>query len=227
MKTVEPFERLSRDRKRLKHRLLLCLFLAILLLLAWTPLGYLPLGVLKLTLLHIPVLLGGFLLGMRAGAGLGLAFGVTSICINTLYPGLLSFAFSPMIPVYGQNQGSLAAILVALLPRILLGVFAGGMHLVFASCKKRKATPLQRPALWGIGFVGAALGTVLHTACVFALLLLCFGGELGALSLTRQMGTLRFLSAVCWVNGLPEALLAGILVPSLYLPLSKRLETWE
>ena len=53
---------------------------------------------------------------------LGLAFGGTSLLINTLTPSLLSFAFSPFIPVIGTQHGSLWALVIVFIPRLLVGI---------------------------------------------------------------------------------------------------------
>lgn len=51
---------------------------AIILVMAFTPLGYLKVGVVSITLLTIPVAIGAVLVGPSAGAILGLIFGLTS-----------------------------------------------------------------------------------------------------------------------------------------------------
>ena len=51
---------------------------AIILLMAFTPLGYLQLGPVKMTFIMIPVAVGAMTLGEKTGAFLGLVFGITS-----------------------------------------------------------------------------------------------------------------------------------------------------
>ncbi|MDI7883453.1 ECF transporter S component, partial [Salmonella enterica subsp. enterica serovar Anatum] len=90
-----------------KQLTLTAIFLSIIILFSFTPLGFINLGFIKATLVHVPVIIGAIVLGPRIGAFLGLAFGLLSMTINTITPSVLSFAFSPFIPVYGTNDGSL------------------------------------------------------------------------------------------------------------------------
>ena len=51
---------------------------AIIVLMAFTPLGYLQIGPVKMTFIMIPVAVGAMTLGEKTGAFLGLVFGITS-----------------------------------------------------------------------------------------------------------------------------------------------------
>ena len=77
------------------------LMMAIVILLANTPLGMIQLPIIKATTVHIPVIIGAVLLGPAAGAVLGGTFGVCSLISNTMAPTLLSFAFSPFMSMSG------------------------------------------------------------------------------------------------------------------------------
>ena len=46
----------------------MALFAAIIVILAFTPLGYIPLGVITPTTVHIPVIIAGIILGWKKGA---------------------------------------------------------------------------------------------------------------------------------------------------------------
>ena len=61
----------------------LALFIAIVLAMAFTPLGYFRAAGLEITLLMIPVTVGAIVLGPKAGAILGLTFGLTSFAISS------------------------------------------------------------------------------------------------------------------------------------------------
>ena len=106
---------------KIKEFTLTAIFLSIILLFAFTPIGFIHLGVIKATLIHIPIIIASIILGPRIGALLGLVFGFTSIAVNTISPSLLSFAFSPAIPVIGTSQGSFWALFIALVPRVIIG----------------------------------------------------------------------------------------------------------
>ena len=62
---------------------LTALFTAIIVIMAFTPLGYIPLVVINATIIHIPVILGALFLGPKKGAFLGFVFGLTSLINNT------------------------------------------------------------------------------------------------------------------------------------------------
>ena len=57
---------------------LTALFVAIIVVMASTPLGFIPLVVINATTLHIPVIIGSIFLGPKKGGFLGGVFGLTS-----------------------------------------------------------------------------------------------------------------------------------------------------
>lgn len=105
----------------------LALMGAILLILMFTPLGYIPVGVLRITTMHVPVILTACILGVKEGMAMGCLFGISSIVINTINPTVTSFVFSPFIEV-GGIHGNVYSLLIALVPRILIGLVAGFIY---------------------------------------------------------------------------------------------------
>ena len=99
---------------------LTAMFLAIMILLAVTPLGFIPIGPINATTMHIPVIIASIVLGPRLGGFLGGTFGLISMIRSTVIQTPLSFVFSPFIPVIGTDHGSLKALLIAFIPRILI-----------------------------------------------------------------------------------------------------------
>ena len=63
---------------------LTALFAAIIIIMAFTPLGYIPLVVINATIIHIPVILGSLFCGPKKGGFLGFIFGLTSFIKNTV-----------------------------------------------------------------------------------------------------------------------------------------------
>ena len=110
------------------------LMAAIVIVLANTPLGMIQLPIIKATTVHIPVILGAILLGPGAGAILGAVFGICSLVSNTMAPTLLSFAFSPFLSTTGI-PGALKAIWISVGCRILIGVAAGWLWVLFTKIK--------------------------------------------------------------------------------------------
>ncbi len=103
---------------------LLALFTAIIIIMAFTPLGYIPLVVINATIIHIPVILGALFLGPKKGAFLGFVFGFTSFINNTFKAVTASaFVFSPILAanVVGVS-GIFKSLYICFVPRILVGV---------------------------------------------------------------------------------------------------------
>ncbi len=126
---------------------LTALFAAIIIIMAFTPLGYIPLVVINATTIHIPVILGAIFCGPKRGAFLGFIFGFTSFIKNTLMPSSLSaFVFSPVLAynVVGAS-GIFKSLVICFVPRILVGVvpffvYIGVKKLVEATDKKTTQT---------------------------------------------------------------------------------------
>ena len=83
--------------KKMDVRLLsqMALLTALMLVMAFTPLGYIPLPFMNATTMHIPVIIGACLLGPKMGGILGGLFGMTSVLKATITPNLTSFVFTP------------------------------------------------------------------------------------------------------------------------------------
>ena len=103
---------------------LTALFTAIIVIMAFTPLGYIPLVVINATIIHIPVILGALFLGPKKGAFLGFVFGLTSFINNTFKAATASaFVFSPVLAanVVGIS-GVFKSMYICFVPRILVGI---------------------------------------------------------------------------------------------------------
>lgn len=123
------------------------LFMAIIIIMAFTPLGYIPLVVINATIIHIPVILGSLFCGPKKGAFLGFVFGFTSFIKNTIMPSSLSaFVFSPILAssVVG-TAGIFKSLFICFVPRILVGVLP---YFVFMLIKK--ALTSEKKKLWGL-----------------------------------------------------------------------------
>lgn len=110
--------------ERTYELVLMALFTAIIIIMAFTPLGYIPLVVINATIIHIPVILGALFLGPKKGAFLGFVFGFTSFLNNTFKAVTPSaFVFSPVLAanVVGVS-GIFKSLYICFVPRILVGV---------------------------------------------------------------------------------------------------------
>lgn len=126
----------------------LALFAAILLLLAFTPLGYikLPTG-LSITIIGIPVIVGAITIGPVGGAILGAIFGLTSFA--------QAFGADPFgVLLLGINP--IGLFVTCMVPRILMGLFTG---LIFKGLKKIDKTKFLSYLITSIA--GSLLNTIL------------------------------------------------------------------
>ncbi|MGY3704654.1 ECF transporter S component [Vagococcus martis] len=191
-----------------KRLTLTAIFLAIIIVFSFTPLGFINLGFIKATLVHIPVIIGGIVLGPRIGAFLGLSFGLLSMTINTMTPSALSFAFSPFIPVLGTNNGSLWAIVIALIPRILTGVVP---YFIYKWLKSTNKVP-DKLSL----FLSGVAASMVNTLLVMNLIYLVFQDAYSQLKgVAIGSGLYKAVLSVIFINGVPEALVAGIAVSAI------------
>lgn len=143
---------MSNTSSKVRETALTAVLAAIVLLMAFTPLGYLRLGPMSITLLVIPVVIGGITLGPVRGGFLGAVFGATSFaqCFMGDVSGAAMVAISP-----------LATALACFIPRILIGVVAG---FLFPAIKKvSKSTPV---AFIATAVAGTLTNTILFIAMV-------------------------------------------------------------
>lgn len=181
------------------------LMAAIVIVLANTPLGMIQLPIIKATTVHIPVILGAILLGPGAGAILGAIFGICSLVSNTMAPTLLSFAFSPFLSTTGI-PGALKAIWISVGCRILIGVVAGWLWVLFTKIKLN-----QFIALPIVGFVGSMVNTVTVMGSIYFLFAQQYA-EAKEVAFTAVFG---LVMGTVTASGIPEAIAAAILVLAL------------
>ena len=178
------------------------LMAAIVVVLANTPLGLIPLPITKATTVHIPVIIGAILLGPTAGAILGGVFGICSMISNTMTPALTSFAFSPFLSTTGI-LGAVKAIWVSVGCRILIGLIAGWLWLILKRIKTRQM-------LWlaVTGFVGSMVNTLSVMGSIYFL----FAEQYAQAKEVAVSAVWGLIIGTITVSGIPEAIIAAILV---------------
>lgn len=189
---------------------LLGVLIAIQVVLTMANIGLIPLPFIKATILHIPVIIGAVLLGPVEGMILGLSFGIMSIVMNTVQPGVTSFVFSPFITV-GGNTGNFASLFVAIVPRVLIGLTAYYSYKFV--CKFDKS---RMVAYSVAGLVGALTNTILVMGSIYVL----FGEQYAAAKDIPFSALFGAIMAIVGTNGVPEAIGAAIIVPALCKPLN-------
>lgn len=178
---------------------MLALFTALTILLAFVPyLGYITIGPFSITTVHIPVIIGAVILGPAAGAFLGCVFGITSIIQATMQMPITAFMFSPFVPF-----GNFYSVIIALVPRILVGVFAAYVFRLIKIKDKRGYF-----ASLAAGLVGALTNTIFVLGGAY----LFFGQHFSDVQKIPLQNLLKVLLGVVATNGILEAVFAAVAV---------------
>ncbi|MCL2356320.1 MAG: ECF transporter S component [Defluviitaleaceae bacterium] len=199
------------------------LFGAIIFLLTFTPLGFPQIPLIgSATIIHIPVIIGAILMGPKYGAILGFMFGLSSfIFASTLSMALNAFAFTPLRPVPGTDSGSPWSLLVAFVPRILVGVV---VPLAFYGMKKIKVPDVLNMAISAV--IGSATNTLLVLHMLYFMFREPWGYARAVAGVELPQITYAFVAGIITGFGIPEAIAAAVIVPAVGVPLlmlSKRL----
>lgn len=193
---------MSKHKSDTRYMAMLAMLCGVLLVMGMTGIGFIPLPVIKATTMHIPVILGAVLLGPAAGAVLGGLFGLCSIWVNTVTPGLLSFAFSPFMTTEGFS-GILKSIWIALGCRILFGLAAGWLWRISKKIFGNDYAALP---------VTAAIATILHTLLVMGSIYLLLAQQYAAAKNVAFSAVFGLIMGTVTAAGIPEAIAAAILV---------------
>ena len=191
----------NKEKKGTSWMVSVALMAAIIIVLANTTLGMIQLPIIKATTVHIPVIIGAILFGPLAGAILGGVFGICSLVSNTMAPTLLSFAFSPFLA--SNLAGVLKALWISVGCRILIGVAAGWIWILFRKIKLNTYV-----ALAITGFAGSMVNTIMVMGSIYFLLAQQYA-EAKEVAVTAVFG---LIMGTVTASGIPEALAAAVLV---------------
>lgn len=181
------------------------LIVAIIVVMAFTPLGYFRTAGLEITLLMIPVTVGAIILGANAGAIFGLTFGLTSFAIAS------SSTFGATL----LNISPLKTFILCVGARVIAGWLAG---VTFKVTKKLKygfeITSLLGPLYNTIFFMGMLVGFFYNTEYIQQM-----ATVLGAAN------PITFIIAFVGLQGVVEAIvcfiISGLISRNLYKVLNK------
>lgn len=185
------------------------LFTAIIFVLAMVPgLGYIPVGVVRATTVHIPVIIASLIFGPQKGAILGGMFGLTSLIINTVNPTVTSFVFSPALAMEMAGvKGAVMSLIICFVPRILIGIVP---YYVYGGIRKlmKRRTKSMLPALG----VAAIAGSMTNTLLVMNLIYVLFGKQYAIAKEMPYEALYGTILGIIGMNGIPEAIVAAVLV---------------
>jgi len=204
------------DRRKLLLLAQFSVLLAIEAIVCFTPLGSLPaLGPIVATLSHVPVILTAILLGPWAGALMGFFFGLFSFLVWTFTPPspVVAFAFTPFYSL-GAFRGNVWSLVICFVPRILIGLAAGG---VFALLTKKPGKKMEIPA----AALGGVLGSLTNTFLVLGGIWLFFGRPYAEAAGFAYETILTVIGGTVLASGLPEAAIGGFLAAAVALPVRR------
>lgn len=175
---------------------------AIVVLMAFTPVGYLQIGLVKMTFIMIPVAVGAITLGEKSGAFLGLVFGITSF-VQCFGLDIFGTTLMSINPIY--------TFIMCIVPRIALGYLCGLVYKALAKFKK------------GVAVVVASLSApIFNTVFFMTLLMLFFGNSDYIMSMRAGTENLwAFLVAFVGLNGVMEILTTTVIAPPVALAVEK------
>jgi uncharacterized membrane protein len=175
----------------------------------FTPFGFINLGFINATTIHVPVIIGSILLGPHAGACLGFMFGLASFIRATVSPTILSFAFSPFVPVPGIGHGSPWALAICFIPRILVGVapwYADRALRFFRGWLKPRVVPL---------FISGVIGSITNTILVMHMMFFLFKDAFAQARNIPSDTVYKAVIAIITAHGIPEAIVAGVMAAAI------------
>ena len=183
-------------------------FIAIIAVMSFTPIGYLKFGIVEITLIAIPVAFGGTLLGKWGGLLLGTAFGVSSFiqCFGASGFGATLLSISPV-----------KTFIVCMLPRMALGFFSAW---IFEAMSKKVNAPVS-------GVVSFLSAAIINTVGFVGLLAAFFYNTEYIQSIAEQLGATNvfvFAALFAGTNALIEAAACGA-CGAVLAPLSKKLKS--
>lgn len=172
----------------------LSLLVAIIFLMAFTPIGYLRTPLFSITFIMIPVVIGSILLGPAAGAFLGGIFGITSA---------LQYFAGDQTAILFVSINPILYVILCLVPRIFDGWICG---YIFRWLKKVDKSKFQI-----LSYTLTSLSAALINTVFFVGLMLLFYTESVTSWAAGQNVIMYLLTGVIGFNGVIEALVCMLL----------------
>lgn len=185
---------MKNNDKRTLFMVELALLIAIIFVMAFTPLGYFRTPGLSITFLTVPVAVGAIILGPAGGAVCGLAFGITSFiqCFSAGSFGMMLFSINPV-----------GTAITCMVPRVLEGWLCG---LIFQAARKTVKK--------GAYYIASLACPLLNTVLFMSSLVLFFYNTEYIQGLASGLGTTNpflFVVAFVGVQGAIEAAVCFVL----------------
>ena len=120
---------MSREKSKIFDIAVLGLLVAMMLIMAVTPLGTIPIGAISITIAHIPILLATLMLGLSQGLTIAFIFGLFSMSVAYLAPTTI------LDPLF-QNP------LISILPRLMIPITTYYVNKLFSKTNRTLQTTI-------------------------------------------------------------------------------------
>jgi Predicted membrane protein len=157
-------------------------------------LGFIPTGFINITIIHITVIVAAIVLGPKDGAIVGLVWGI----------GTMIRAFTSPTSIIDTTVFTNPV--VAVLPRIVVGLVAGYIYLWFKKHSQKK--------VFGMA-VASAFGSLTNTLLVLVLMRSMYASAMAQAYATQTDLLNRLLLIIVGTNGIPELIAAIIIAPAI------------
>jgi uncharacterized membrane protein len=180
---------------------ILALFSAIIIIQNYIPLvGYIPAGPIEITIIPITVIIAAMVLGPVEGGIVGGIWGVVDL-IRAL-------------TVTSSALGNIVMVnpLISIVPRVLIGIVAGLVANWLLKAKVQRHLALV---------ISSVLGSLVNTVLVLSLIYVFYHDGSGIYNSLNIKAMMPYLLSIAGINGIPEAIAAGIIAPLITMPLLK------
>lgn len=170
---------------------------AITIFLGITGYGFIPLVIMNATILHIPTIIGSLSAGRKVGMIVGFMFGIFSFIRSLQAPSALL--------LFAVQYNVIADAFICIVPRILIGLIA---YELYRHLKTREV-------------VRVAVTTVIHTVLFLGSFTALVGVPYAEAQGIPFMNVINIMLGITAVNGIPEAVVSGLIVTPIVMALQR------
>lgn len=183
-----PAKSVAERRERTLFLVEAAMLTAIIIIMAFTPLGFLKIGVVEITFLTVPVAVGAVMMGWKGGLILGTVFGLASFvqCFGMSEFGVFLMGINPFL-----------TFVVCVIPRALTGFLTGFIYDLVTKNNKKGSI--------GACIVASVLCPVFNTLFFVSALVLCFGFNPEVLTRFGASSLFGIITVLVTANALIEA----------------------
>lgn len=183
------------QRRKAYRTAILGVLIAIIFVQSMVPfLGYIPTGFINITIIHITVIVAAIVLGPKDGAIVGLVWGIGTIIRAFTSPTSIIDTTVFTNPV------------VAILPRVIVGLIAGWIYLWFKKNTNKKVLGMA---------IASAFGSLTNTVLVLGLMRMMYSSAMAQAYATQTDLLNKLLLVIIGTNGIPEMIAAIVLAPAI------------